>query len=87
MTLDPGNGMMSAVVQRNGVREFDGPLQPGEVVRGGEMRLQVTSTSHFGRVMVQHRNYRSQTLAAIALFLAAGVGRLAVRKQSAAARR
>lgn len=87
VTLDPGNGVMSAVVQRNGVREFDGPLQPGEVVREGAMRLQVTSTSHFGRVMVQHRNYRSQTLAAIALFLAAGVGRLVVRKQSAAARR
>lgn len=84
VTLDPGTGMMSAVVQRNGVREYDGPLQPGEVVRGGEMRLQVTSTSHFGRVMVQHRNYRSQTLAAIALFLAAGVGRLVMRIRSSA---
>ena len=85
VTLDPDTGVMSAVVRRNGLREFAGPLQTGEVVRGGEMRLQVTSTSHFGRVLVQHRNYRGQTLAAIALFLAAGVGRLVLRKTSTAA--
>lgn len=85
VTMDPGNGTMFAVIRRNGVREFAGTLQPGEVVRGGEMRLQVTSTSHFGRVLVQHRNYRRQTLAAIALFLAAGVGRLGLRKKSPAA--
>lgn len=85
VTLDPDTGQMYALVQRNGVKEFAGALRQGEVVRGGEMRLQVTSTSHFGRVLVQHRNYRRQTLAAIALFLAAGVGRLVLRKKSPAA--
>ena len=85
VTLDPATGAFVAKVTRNGVTEFTGQLRQGEVATQGEMRLQITAGSHFGRILVQHRNYRTETLLALAVFAAAGLGRLLLgtcRRQS-----
>ena len=79
VTIDPTTGILAAVVKRNGVTEFSGPIRLGEAMTQGDMRLQVTATSHFGRVLVQHRNYRTETLVALGICILAGLARLATR--------